>query len=480
MPPLSVQQLIEETGLPGTLGDIVTIIGAGDPILKTPFRVGELAATVLGAQGALFAELYRMRTGRVQRVSIDRRAAAAALQSVLFQTVWGHYPIALTEPRYPTVDMYQTSDQRWIMLNGGYPLLREGLLDLLKCPDNADAIGASVARFQAQDLEDGIAAHKLCGVIVRSEQEWRDHPQGKAIAARPPIEITRIGDAAPEPLPPGDRPLSGVRVLDMTHVIAGPTCGKSLAEQGATVLHLYCPSRPQLPPFDMDTGHGKLSAYLDIAGVEGPLVIDEASVRDRDRERLRALLSSADVFAQSYRPGSLAAKGFSAEDIAALRPGIIVVSFNCYGWGGDAESPWEMRPGFEQLAQCATGMAMHQGTPERPRLCEGFYPNDYITGFLGSIGVLAALIRRAKEGGSWHVRVSLCRSAMLLLEQGLVDPAGAAYPSLGFLDAYMRECDAPIGRLRYLGPVLRMSVTPSAWTLPPAPLGAHPPEWPGN
>ncbi|MGH7153993.1 MAG: CoA transferase, partial [Acetobacteraceae bacterium] len=331
----------------------------------------------------------------------------------------------------------------------------------------------------AQDLEDQIAARKLCGVVVRSEREWRAHPQGVAIASRPSIEITRIGDAPPKPLPPGDRPLSGVRVLDMTHVIAGPTCGKSLAEQGATVLHVYCPSRPQLPPFDLDTGHGKLSAFLDIKGVEiGLTEADLTRIRDRDRERLRRLLSAADVFSQSYRPGSLAAKGFSAEDVATLRPGIIVVSFNCYGWGGDSESPWEARPGFEQLAQCATGMAMRQGTPDRPMLCPGFFPNDYISGFLAATGVLAALIRRAEEGGSWHVRVSLCRTAMLLLEQGMVD-TGAVNPlPAGFLESYMRECDSATGRLRFLGPVLQFSETPSGWDLPPAPLGAHPPEWP--
>jgi len=481
MPRASVESLIEYCGLPGGLADAVIITGPDDPILSTPFRAADLSATVLGSLGALVTELHRRRTGRSQQVTIDRRAAALALQSVLFQRVWDYYPVALTEPRYPTVDMYQTSDGRWVMLNGGYPLLRDGLLDLLECPDNADAIRSRVARWRAQDLEDQIAARKLCGVLVRSEREWRAHPQGAAIAARPPIEITRIGDAPRKPLPSGDRPLSGVRVLDMTHVIAGPTCGKSLAEHGATVLHVYCPSRPQLPPFDIDTGHGKLSAFLDIKGAEAGLAeADQARIRDRDRERLRGLLAGADVFAQSYRPGSLAAMGFAAEDVATLSPGIIAVSFNCYGWGGESETPWEARPGFEQLAQCATGMAMRQGMPERPMLCPYFFPNDYISGFLAAVGVLAALIRRAEEGGSWHVRVSLCRTAMLLLEQGTVDVATASTPPAEFVDSYMRECDSAIGRLRFLGPVLRFSETPSGWDLPPAPLGAHPPEWPAH
>ncbi|MGH7155722.1 MAG: CoA transferase, partial [Acetobacteraceae bacterium] len=151
MPRTSIQSLIEQCGLPSELADVVTITGAGDPILNTPFRAADLSATVLGAFGALVVELHRKRAGLAQQVTLDRRAAALALQSVMFQRVWDYYPVALTEPRYPTVDMYQTRDGRWIMLNGGYPLLREGLLDLLECPDNADAIRAQVARWQAQD-----------------------------------------------------------------------------------------------------------------------------------------------------------------------------------------------------------------------------------------------------------------------------------------------------------------------------------------
>ena len=465
-----LRSLLEMVGAAPELAGNVTISGA-DPVIDTPFRLGETAAAVLGALGALTAEIWRLRSGEQQRISIEVPAAMLALQSVMLQKQWG-YPIALTEPAYPTVAMYPTRDGRFIMLNGGYPLLRDGLLELLRTADSATAVGRAVAEWEAEDLEEAIADHGLCGVVVRSATEWRAHAQGAAIAKLPAVEITRIGDAPAVSFPPVQsererRPLAGIRVLDLTHVIAGPTAAKSLAEQGATVLHIYSPSRPQLPPFDMDTGHGKRTAFLDLAG---------QATGARDRAVLSRLVETADVFSESYRPRALAGLGFSPEILARLRPGIIVVSTDCYGWAG----PWRYRPGFEQLAQCVSGMAVGQGSADNPALVPMVYPNDYITGFLAALGTVAALLRRARDGGSWQVRVSLCRTAMLIQEQGEVDPKRRPPPPIGddYRAQYMAECDSPIGRLSYLGPVVKMSATPGRWDLPPAPLGAHPPRWP--
>lgn len=447
----------------------VVDIRAGDPLLATPLKAAELCAAALAAQAALVCEIWRIRTGRRQTAALDLEGAALALQSVFYQRQWKH-PIMLTEPRYPTVSLYPTADQRWVMINGGYPDLRDGLLDLLECADSAKAVAAAVAGWAAPDLEDGAAAKGLCAVMVRTREEWVAHPQGKALAPTPVVDIEKIGDGPPVPFPAlsdlyppaGLRPLSGLRVLDLTHVIAGPTCAKSLAEQGATVLHIYSPKRPQLPPFDMDTGHGKLSAFLDLTTAA-------------DAAALRALVASADVFSESYRPGAMVGLGFGPTALAAMRPGIIAVSTSCYG----AEEPWAGRRGFEQLAQAATGIATVQGTPAKPELALSCYPNDYITGFLAALGTLAALMRRATEGGSYHVRVSLCRTAMLLLDQGLNEEM-AADPVVPapILARYMQERHGALGRLHYLGPVLRYGETPSRWELPPAPLGAHPPRWP--
>jgi len=441
----------------------------GKPLLATRLKAAELSAAALAAQAALVCKIWRMRTGRRQTAALDMEGAALALKSVFYQRQWA-YEIALTEPSYPTVDIYPAQDGRWVVINGGYPGLRDGLLDLLGCADSKAAVAAAIRRWTAQALEDAAAKKGFCAVMVRTPKEWHAHCQGKALLDAPVIEIEKIANGPPVPFPAlsdlypptGLRPLSGLRVLDLTHVIAGPTVAKTLAEQGATVLHIYAPKRPRIERFDMDTGHGKLSTFLDLK-------------TGADAAALRTLAGSADVFAESYRPGAIARLGFGPAKLAAMRPGIVAVSVSCYG----AEGPWAMRPGFEQLAQAATGIATAEGTEAAPKLASSFYPNDYITGFLAALGTLAALIRRATEGGSYHVRVSLCRTAMLLLEQGTNkrQPADAQVPT-PILARYMQECCSALGRLHHLGPVLRYTETPSRWDLPPAPLGAHAPRWP--
>lgn len=466
----SFQDLLHE--MIADIGGEVSLDGVeiqeAPPLLATPLRAAELSAAALAVQASLICKIWQMRTGRRQTATLNLQGAALALQSVFYQRQWSH-KIMLTEPDYPTVQLYPTKDGRWVMLNGGYPSLRDGLLEMLCCANGKGAVGAAVARWGAADLEDDAARRGLCAVMVRTPEEWRDHPQGRALAGVPVIGIEKIADgprisfpelSAADP-PSGLRPLSGIRVLDLTHVIAGPTCAKTLAEQGASVLHIYSPNRPQLPPFDMDTGHGKLSAFLDLRTPEG-------------KTGLWRLLEDADVFSDSYRPGAMAGLGFDPEELARRRPGIVVVSVDCYGFTG----PWAGRPGFEQLAQAATGIATVQGTPQVPALALSFYPNDYITGFLAAVGTLTALIRRANEGGSYHVRVSLCRTAMLLLKHGRGEPAPSPIVPASTLARYMQERDSALGRLHHLGPVLRYSETPSRWDMPPSPLGAHPPRWP--
>ena len=190
----------------------------------------------------------------------------------------------------------------------------------------------------------------------------------------------------------GARPLSGVRVLDLTRVLAGPTCARTLAEHGAEVLHVRSPKLPSIEPFVIDTNPGKRSCFLDLD-------------RREDVERMRALVRDAHVFSQGYRPGALARRGFSPEELAQMRPGIIAVSIDCYGH----EGPFAGRPGWEQLAQTVTGMAHEHAGDEHPALVPAAI-NDYTTGYLGALGVMCALARRTTEGGSWHVRVSLART----------------------------------------------------------------------
>jgi crotonobetainyl-CoA:carnitine CoA-transferase CaiB-like acyl-CoA transferase len=274
------------------------------------------------------------------------------------------------------------------------------------------------------------------------------------VAEQPLLEVVRIGDAPPQPLPKGDRPLAGIRVLDLTRVLAGPTCAKTLAEHGADVLKITAAHLPDSGDIDLDTGLGKLSAHLDLRDPQGA-------------QTLRRLAQGADVFSQSYRPGALAARGFSPEALAQLRPGIVAVSLSAWGQTG----PWQGRRGFDSIVQTVSGMAYAQGG-EKPQLlpCSAI---DYVSGYLMAFGAMVALARRAREGGSWLVRVALARTGKWIVDRGRVDPAGAVAP-----EPRTMETRSPAGLVTHLRPVVQLSETPPFWARPPVPLGFHRPEWP--
>jgi crotonobetainyl-CoA:carnitine CoA-transferase CaiB-like acyl-CoA transferase len=434
-----------------------------DPILPTRFRVGEAAAAVLAAQAIAAADLWCMRGGSPQNIEVDVRAAGASLLSFLFLRVGG---VAFPRQGPATTAFYRARDGQWIHLHGGFPHLHEGTRALLGCADDPLAIAQAVSTWNAQALEDALAERDLCGARLREATEWRAHPQGVALARSPLVELIRIGDAPPEGLPgacateAGARPLAGVRVLDLTRVLAGPTCARTLAEHGADVLHVRSPRLPFIEPFVIDTNPGKRSCHLDL---------DRAD----DADRLRALVREAHVFSQGYRPNALARRGFGPDALAEVRPGIIVVSINCYGHDG----PWAARPGWEQLAQTVTGMAHEHAGDENPSVVPAAV-TDYTTGHLAALGVLRALARRASAGGSWHVRVSLVRTAMWI--QSLPRTPSDTAPSgvdPAALAPWWLEMDTAWGRHGRLGPIARMSETPPRWDLPPAPLGAHTPDW---
>ncbi len=451
-----------------------------DPVVKSPYRLGEAAAAALGAQGAAVAALWAMRSGRGQRVTVDLAKAALSLRSVNYLRQRG-YPVPFPDPAYPTIGFYKTGDQRRIMLHGGYPGLRDELLKQLNCANNAAAIAEAVAHFESGALEDLIAEHKACGTIVRSQEEWLAHPQGQALKAAPLVDIQPLGGPlggpsggatrAEPPLPEttGIRPLTGLRVLDLTHVLAGPTASRVLAEQGADVLRVSAPGRPVMTGFIMDTGHGKLSTLLDLA-------------KPDDKRRFHALLSETDVLLYSYRPGGLDRLGFSEAEIARIRPGIIFASVSCYGEIG----PWRERAGWEQLAQACSGMAVTQGEMEAGNGGEAepmlsvVYPNDYVTGYLTAYGILAALLKRAKHGGGYRVRTSLCRTAMWL--QSFTPVPAAPLPSqesIAITERRMMEKrETAWGPLSFMGPVTHFSATKAQWERPTTPLAHDPVLWP--
>ncbi|EME71481.1 acyl-CoA transferase/carnitine dehydratase [Paramagnetospirillum caucaseum] len=455
----ALDELLALGGLAERPGGPVRMTG-GDPYFPTTHRVGDAAAAVLAAHGAAIAEIWRRRSGRRQGVEVDAGAAALSLESVLLLTRRG-YPVPYTDLAYPLTNFHPCRHGRSIHLHAGYPHLRNGLLDLLDCPNSLERIRARIAEWDAFELEDAVAGRGLCGAVGRSAEEWRAHPQGAWLAAQPLVTVERVGDSPPEPFRPAARPLSGIRVVDLTDVLAGPTATRTLAEQGATVLRIRPPDRPIIPAFILDTGHGKLSTVMDLK-------------RQPEAARMRALLAEADIFAQNYRPGAVAGLGFPVEEAARLRPGIICMSLSCYGDGG----PWRDRRGWEQLAQAASGMAVADGSLAGPRVSP-VIPNDYVTGYLAAYGMAVALLRRAAEGGSYHVRVSLSRTAMWIQSLGRISPRpdGITVPP-ETIRALELTRDAPEGRLGFLGPVARFEETRAYWELPSPPMAAHDPVWP--
>jgi hypothetical protein len=431
-----------------------------DPILPTDFKIGAAAGAVIAAGALAASEIWRLRTGRGQSVTVDLRAAVAAFRSE-------RYLSAESQPdlhrRDPLFGFYQGGDGRWIQVHSNMPHHRDGALTLLGCEGTRDAVAAAVAKWSAGDLEDAFAGAGLPTGMVRTRAEWRSHPQGAAVGELPLLEIVKIGDSKPEPAGEGPRALSGVRVLDLTRVIAGPVCGRTLASYGADVLLVTARHLPNLPSLVIDTGLGKLSASLDLR-------------RSDEAEQLRALARGADVFCQSYRPGALARLGLGAEELARLRPGIVYVTLSAFGHAG----PWRDRRGFETIIQSVSGMAHEQGMGaggERPQHLPAQVV-DHGTGYLAAFGAQVALARRAREGGSYLVRVSLAQTGRWVDDLGRV--AGRATPDLT-LEAVadlLAEADSPYGRLRHVVPAARFSETPAFWSRPTVPPGTHPAAWP--
>jgi crotonobetainyl-CoA:carnitine CoA-transferase CaiB-like acyl-CoA transferase len=440
----------------------VNIIG-GDPILKSPVRLGEGAAVARALTGVGASEVWRTKTGRPQAIEVDARHAAATLHSARRLEFLGEQPDFLSAPprALAMTDIFDAKDGRHVQLHGSFTDAPK-VLEVLGLPEDAttEDLRRTVRDWDAFALETALIERRLCGAAIRTREEWAAHPQGQAIADRPTVTITKIGEAPPEPLPDGPRPLSGVRVLDLTRVLAGPTCARTMAEHGADVLHVIAPHLARTGLFEVDTGFGKRETFVDLNDAQ-------------QADDLRDLVRQGDVFSQGYRLGTLARRGFGPEELAKLRPGIVYVAENCYGPIG----PWAERPGWEQLAQAATGMEAGEGlhAPDgRPRLAPAAV-NDYSTGYFAAYGAMMALARRATEGGSWLVQVSLSQTSMWYQRLGTdCDPEAA---ELGDLSPFFTETDSAYGRLRHLKPALSLSETPPHWASGPRRLGSDDAAW---
>lgn len=456
-------------GLGGTSGDAIRASGT-DPFFRTPFKLGEAVSCVLAATGVVVNDIWEQRGHARQAISLALPEAAASLRTIDYTRALAadgcYRQVPLPPERAQAMTLcrpYRTHDGRWFLPHFSLGL-GPRVLELLRCEAHPESIGRAVAQWNAVELEDAIAQVRACGGYVRTLQEWLAHPQGVHLAGRPVVDVSRMGPAPAESFVLGPRPLSGVRVLDLTRIIAGPVASRGLAEQGADVLMVTSRHLPQGPEHVRDTSHGKRSCFLDLR-------------QPQDAERFAQLVREADVVVDSYRPGALQGLGFGREALARLRPGIVHVAVSCYGSSG----PWARRGGWEQIAQAVTGACEAQGVAlgaDGPQLVAPLMC-DFTTGYLATYGALLALGRRAREGGSWQVEVSLCRSSMFVQQQGLLDDFQAAPEVLTeaqLAPLHVRE-QGVHGDIKTLGPVLGLSATPPYWDKASPALGSSAPEW---
>jgi crotonobetainyl-CoA:carnitine CoA-transferase CaiB-like acyl-CoA transferase len=432
-----------------------------EPVLPSSFAVGTAAQASIAASALAAAELWRMRTGKCQRVSVNMRDAAIEFRSDRYLRLNNAPPEELWDK---IAGLYSTGDGRHVRLHTNFPLHRDGILKLLGCEYSRETVQKALDGWEGEAFETAAANAGLVVTMTRSFAEWDASPQGKAVAALPTFTIEKIGDAPPQPLPAGDRPLSGVRVLDLTRVIAGPVCGRTLAAHGADVMLVTSPHLPQMMPLVMDSGRGKLSAFIDLRDAAG-------------RDTLAALTREADIFVQGFRPGAVGGHGFTPERAAELRPGIVYVSLCAYSH----EGPWSGRRGFDSLTQNANGINHAEGEAAgakapKPLPCQAL---DHAAGYFMAFGAMTALMRRATEGGSWHVRVSLAQAGHWIRNLGRIGGLSCPDPTDDDVRDRLYENDTGFGRLTTVKHAAVLSETPARWARPSVPLGTHKPEWPG-
>ncbi|MBO9577667.1 MAG: CoA transferase [Microbacteriaceae bacterium] len=459
------EQILDELlGLAGLVpsGSRARIEGR-DPVYPTRFRMIDFGAAAIAASALQAARLYEQRTGVAQEVVVRADAAGPAMRSFRYNDTVPPTPPGPS--RIPSA-FYETRDGRWLFLHRAFAhhFERELAVLGLRDGDDEDAIVRAIRARDAAELEAAVMAAGACAAVVRTKEEWAAHPQGSVVAGLPLFRITKIGESEPIPAGTGGRPLGGLRVLDLTRVLAGPTNARTLAEHGADVLRIVTPVHPDGGAMPRDTGHGKRSAVLDLRTGEGA-------------GAMRRLVAGADVFSQGFRPGALAKLGFSPEEVAEVRPGIVSVAISAFG----SDGPWSGMRGFDSIVEAHDGTAHEEGIGTgRPKLVPAS-PLDYTSGYLAAFLVQVALERRAREGGSYHIELSLAQTAHFLDGLGRVDAAAAAAAPAEIpaerLAELMTERDTPYGRLRYLRPVAELSVTPGEWTRPSVPLDHDRPEW---
>ncbi len=415
-----------------------------DP-LAAWFAVSDLAAASIGTAGLMVAGL----TGESGAVRVDRLLASMWFGMTLRPQGWDLPPVW-----DPIAGDYRTTDG-WIRLHTNAPHHRRAALSVLGKVENRTALAPLVAEWKADELEAAVVNAGGCAATMRSIEAWAHHRQGQAVAAEPLVRWQQGGESAPTPTP-----LAGLKVLDLTRVLAGPVATRFLAGYGARVLRID-------PPF-WDEGAvvpevtlGKNCAGLDLVSATDRVVFD-------------ALVKSADVLVHGYRPGALEGLGYDNERLRALNPGLIDVSLNAYGWTG----PWAGRRGFDSLVQMSSGIAdygMAQSSAEKP-VPLPVQALDHATGYLMAASVLYSLQVRNTTGKVLSARLSLARTAHLLAQSKRTEPGvpPRSEAESDLADAVEHTGWGPARRVRF---PLSIGKLAAKWRIPAGQLRRSAPQW---
>jgi CoA-transferase family III len=467
--------LWQAAGLPAQALQMASLPGHGQ-VLPSSFDVATAAQASIGAATLAAAWLWQHRSGQQQQVQVDR--SHATLECSAHFTIDGHAPDLWDKLSGLYACGAAVGHPGWVRVHANFAHHRDIALQVLGLPIGDQTERAAVTHamqgWTATDYEQAVADAGGVVAAARSVADWDAHPQAQALAGQPLVAIDPIpGGAAPpqpwatqpSPRPPGSQPLTGLRVLDLTRILAGPVAGRCLAAHGADVLLVNGPHLPNIAAI-ADTSRGKLSTQIDLRS-------------DAGRTQLHHLAHGAQVFLQGYRPGALDGRGFSPADLARRHPGIVVGSLSAYGETG----PWASRRGFDSLVQTATGfnLAEAQAAGTSTPKAQPVQILDYAAGHLLAFGIQAALWRQATQGGSWQVRVTLAGVGAWLRAMGQ-DPSGlSATPPAP--DAWLEDSPSGFGNggpgmLRAMRHAGGLSATPARWARPSMPPGSHPPAWP--
>jgi crotonobetainyl-CoA:carnitine CoA-transferase CaiB-like acyl-CoA transferase len=467
----AVDQVLADVGLTAKdSGGKLTFYGQ-DPIVPSSFKFGSMAAVGLTARSVALAALWKSRTGEGQDIHVDVRKALRRFCGFFegkWETLNGRSPLLLPRdnPFFELPLFRKTRDGRHMVTLNIYPGLQARALNFLRCSNSTESIGNAILQWRAEELEAAAAEAGLVFGMVRTNEEFRKELQYTEVLSRMPlITLEKIGKSEPVPLKRGAKsPLEGIRAFGLGHVIAGAGIGRDLAYYGADVLNIWRPDDSEIEAFALDVQVGMRSTLLDGS--------------KEDRAKFDRLLKNADVFFSNRRPGYLERYGLTAEELSQKRPGLIHAKVVLHGEQG----PWSNRVGFDEIGAAVSGVFAIEGTPTQPKSPAIIPICDNVVGWLGTVGVLEALRRRATEGGSYRVVVSLTRTVLWLLSMGIFDKS-YAQETAGSKDKHryiapdVFTAETPLGTYQGFTDQVVLSRTPGAFRTVLVPRGSSKPEW---